>query len=86
MRIDALAHLREALSALTTEASIYNPATDEEIALDPIERTIALDLERIDAALGQSGQSMFFPIAESIKGAVIEIVAAIKCLENSDAG
>lgn len=86
MRSDALAHLTEALSALTTEASIFDAASGEEIALEPVERTIALDLERIDAALGKAGESIFFPIAENIKSAVIEIVAAMKCLENTDAG
>ncbi len=84
MDSNAMAHLKEALSALTTEGFRYDPATGSETALDPVACTIAMDLERVDAAIGPRGGSMFFPIAENIKSAVIEIVAAMKCLEGKN--
>ncbi|WP_097091806.1 hypothetical protein [Novosphingobium sp. Chol11] len=76
---DALAHLDDALDALTLEA--YRGAgTDSMERVAPIQATLAIELERIDMALGPRGQSMFAPIAEEIKRAVIAIVAAKESL------
>ena len=67
--------------ALTTEGYIYNPTTGTRTRMDPIACTIAINLERVDMAIGRRGESMFFKIAEEIKRAVIEIVAAKQALE-----
>jgi len=80
-RTDAIAHLDEALDALTLEGFSYDPATGASERLPGIQCTLAVELERVDAALGPRGQSMFAPIAEEIKRAVIEIVAAKQALE-----
>jgi hypothetical protein len=85
---DALAHLDDALDALTVEA--YT-ATFEQVDNDdwqrcsPVQATLALELERIDQALGPAGKSMFAPIAEEIKRAVIAIVAAQNALTGKEA-
>ena len=78
---DALAHLDDALDALTLEA-YRGPDTDSMERVAPIQATLAIELERIDMALGPRGQSMFAPIAEEIKRAVIAIVAAQESLRN----
>ena len=85
---DALAHLDDALDALTIESftcSAGDVGTDEEKweRAPPIQATLAIHLERIDSALGPRGKSMFFPIAEDIKRAVIAIVAAQNSLRES---
>ena len=76
---DAIAHLDDALDALTLEA-YRGQDTDSMERVAPIQATLALELERIDMALGARGQSMFAPIAEEIKRAVIGIVAARNAL------
>lgn len=76
---DALVHLDDALDALTLEA-YRGPDVDHMERVAPIEATLALELERIDMALGPRGQSMFAPIAEEIKRAVIAVVAARNAL------
>lgn len=76
---DAIAHLDDALDALTLEAYRgQDTGSMERVA--PIQATLALELERIDMALGARGQSMFAPIAEEIKRAVIAVVAAQNAL------
>ena len=83
---DALIHLEDALDALTLEA--YT-ATERQMLDDdwqrspPVRATLALELERIDSALG--GRTMFLPIAEEIKRAVIAIVAAQNALQGKEA-
>lgn len=78
---DALAHLDDALDALTLEAYRGQDADSME-RVPAIQATLAIELERIDMALGPRGQSMFAPIAEEIKRAVIAIVAAQESLRN----
>lgn len=78
---DALAHLDDALDALTLEA-YRGQDTDSMERVPAIQATLAIELERIDMALGPRGQSMFAPIAEEIKRAVIAIVAAQESLRN----
>lgn len=87
---DALAHLDDALHALTIEAhtcSARDAGTELEKweRVPPIQATLAIELERIDSALGPRGKSMFAPIAESIKQAVIAIVAAQNALNGKEA-
>ncbi len=83
---DALVHLDGALDALTIESHSC-PAKDagtdraEWSKVDPIQSTLAIELERVDSAIGRRGASMFSPIAESIKQAVIEIIAAQNALK-----
>lgn len=87
---DALVHLDSALDALTLEAWTA-PVRDSHRGnawekVPAIQATLAIELERIDRALGPRGKSMFAPIAENIKQAVIEIVAAQNALKESDRG
>lgn len=77
---DALAHLDDALDALTTEGWRVDAATGAETRMPAIEATIAVDLERIDMAIGPKGTSMFATLAEEIKRAVIAIEAARQSL------
>jgi hypothetical protein len=88
---DALAHLDAALDALTIEC--YScPARDlgtpeqEWTRQPPIQATLAIELERVDCAIGPRGASMFHSIAESIKQAVIEIIAAQNALQSNTKG
>ncbi|ANI78993.1 hypothetical protein [Sphingobium sp. EP60837] len=74
---DALHHLDDALDALALEA-YRGQDTGSMERVPAIQATLAIELERIDMALG--GQSMFAPIAEEIKRAVIAIVAAKESL------
>jgi hypothetical protein len=85
---DALVHLDDALEALTLEAytcPVRDAGTEdaEWKRSDPIQATLAIELERVDSAIGPRGQSMFYPIAESIKQAVVAIIAAQNSLKET---
>jgi hypothetical protein len=83
---DALVHLDDALDALTVEAlSSRSGAPDTWESVPPVQATLAIELERVDRALGPSGKSMFAPLAEEIKRAVIAIIAARESLGVPDA-
>ena len=78
---DALVHLDDALDALTIEgwrSETGEPGSFERVP--QIECTLAVELERVDAALGPRGQSIFAIIAERIKQAVIAVAAAKQSL------
>lgn len=77
----ALAHIEEAYQILTGEAYRVEFEGDT-TTLHPLQDrcTIVTELERIDAALGPRGQSMFASIAETIQAAYVEIIAARKLL------
>jgi hypothetical protein len=89
-KADALSYLDDALDALTVEAWTA-PASKTHLdeaweRVPPIQATLAIELERIDTALGPRGKSMFAPIAEEIKRAVIGIVAAQNALRQTPPG
>lgn len=78
---DALAHIDDALDALTLEgwtSPTGDPGSWER--MPAIECTLAIEMERVDCAIGPRGQSMFFNIGEQIKRAVIDLVAARQAL------
>lgn len=74
---DALAYIEEAIDALSIHMERSPAEGDLSFApVAPIEATIAIELERVDSALGLRGQSMFFPLAERIKQAMVAMHAA----------
>lgn len=81
---DALIHLDAAIQELTGEA-YHVPMGDMERAkkMEGI-CTIVWDLDRIDAALGPRGQSMFYALARKVETAFVEIQAARKALQHRD--
>jgi hypothetical protein len=79
---DAIAHLREAQQHLLLECYRSNGLDADEMI--PVEHfTIAEELERIDRALGQTGTSMFAPLADSVRTAYVEITAALNALTDN---
>lgn len=74
---DAIAHLDEAMRLLTVEACRGND-------LDHMEKvddlTIAVELDRVDCAIGPRGESMFGKLADDIIAAFVEIKAARQAL------
>lgn len=75
----ARAYIAEAIEALTLEA--YRITDGGEERIDAIEATIAIELERVDCAIGRRGESMFAAIAESIRQAVIALHGAKMALD-----
>lgn len=76
----AKAFIEEAIDALTTEMYRGTGADDMQ-PVDPIQATIAVNLDRVDRAIGPSGESMFFAIGEDIKRAVVALHGAKQALE-----
>lgn len=72
MSIENARHaIDEAITALSVE--MHRSPADGDLdwtPVDPIQATIAIHLERVDSAIGLSGTSMFWPLAESIKQAM----------------
>jgi hypothetical protein len=77
---DALLHIEEAIDALTLEAEVREIGETEFRPIDPLQATIADELERIEVALGARGVSMLSPLAHEIRRAVIALVAARQAL------
>lgn len=76
----ARAFIDEAIHALSIE--MYRGVdTDRMERVDPIEATIAVELERIDSALGPKGQSMFAPMADNVKQAMAALHGAKDALK-----
>lgn len=73
----ARVHLAEARDLLRLEAYRCHEDGSEESMPD---FTLAEELDRIDRALGPTGQSMFGPIADKVRQAYVEIRAAMQCL------
>ncbi len=78
------AHIEEAYQQLTGEAyrvpaeAVDNPAIGVPLTEFCV---VAVELERIDAALGPPGNSMFARLADRVRAAYVEIIAARKLLE-----
>lgn len=77
---DALAHITEAHRLLTGEAFKLPVATMQETPLENF-CVIAESLERVDCAIGPRGESMFGQMADTIRLAYVEIIAAKEALE-----
>jgi len=75
----ALAFIDEAIDALSIEM-YRGPSVDRMESVDPIEATIAVELERIDSALGPRGQSMFAALADNVKQAMAALHGAKNAL------
>lgn len=76
----AKAFIDEAIDALSIE--MYRGIDPERMErVDPIEATIAVELERIDSALGPRGQSMFASLADNVKQAMAALHGAKAALE-----
>ena len=80
MSDDAIQHLKSAASALTLEA--YRGRDLLGSGMTYVEHfTIAEELDRIDCALGPKGESMFAHMADRIREAYVEILAARAALK-----
>jgi hypothetical protein len=77
----ARAFINEGIEALSIEMYRGDGSSGDWQPVDPIQATLAVELERIDSALGPSGTSMFAPIAESIKQAMAALHGAKQALE-----
>lgn len=82
----ALAHINEAIRALSIEMYSQPSGEADWVRAPSIQATIAVELERVDSAIGISGNSMFYRLAEKVKQAAIELHAARAALEPSDKG
>ena len=77
---DAITHLQEAKQHLLLEAYRGSSLYD----MEPVDHfTIAEELERIDRALGPAGKSMFAGLADNVRSAYVEIVAALEALQEN---
>lgn len=80
---NALNHIREAHRLLTSEAyCIPSDRPHEEHVMENF-CGIAADLERIDSAIGRKGETAFASMAETIRAAYVEIIAAMNALEDT---
>ena len=77
---NARAFINEAIDALAIEA-YRGMDVDRMTRVDPIEATIAIELERIDGALGPRGQSMFAGLADNVKQAMAALHGAKAALD-----
>lgn len=77
----ARAFIDEAIDALAIEAYRgFDPDRMERV--DAIEATIAVELERVDCAIGPKGTSMFAPLADNIKQAMAALHGAKAALDD----
>lgn len=77
----AVAFIDEAIEALSIE--MWRGQTAERMdRVDPIEATIAVDLERIDSAVGPRGQSIFATLAENVRQAMVALHGAKNALSH----
>lgn len=70
----------EAIQALSVEMYKGRDFDDME-RVDPIEATIAIELERVDTAIGPKGHSMFATLADNIKQAMAALHGAKEALK-----
>lgn len=76
---DATAYIEEAISALSLELFKGTDADRMEEVQGP-EASIAIELDRIDAAIGPAGTTIFAALADNIRQAVVALHAAKKAL------
>jgi len=72
---DALAFIDEAIDALTIQAW-RGQDVDNMVRVPPLEATIAIELDRVDCAIGPKGKSMFAPLADNVKQAMAALHGA----------
>lgn len=79
----ARAFIEEAITALAVDTWRSPAGSDliEWTKVSPIEANIAEELDRIDRALGVKGASMFAPIADQIRQAMIALHGAKEALK-----
>lgn len=77
----ARAFIDEAIEALSVE--MYRGRdTDRMERVDAIEATIAVELERVDSAIGPKGTSMFAALADNIKQTMAALHGAKAALDD----
>lgn len=82
---DAKIHLDEAMQHLRIEAYRVEFPDDPEgrpTETPLLDFTIAMELERIDQAIGPRGKSMFASLADNVRSAYVEIKAARQALDD----
>lgn len=82
---DALAFVEEAIAAISLEVW-RGRDIDEMVKVSGPDCTIAIELDRLDGALGPRGSSMFAPMAESIRQCAIALYAARQALKGQSDG
>ena len=77
--VNAKAHIDEAYRLLTGE--VWRGTSPEN--MKPVDGVcvLVMELERVDAAIGQRGASMFAGLAQTIQAAYVELTAARRELE-----
>lgn len=83
---DALAHLQAAVDALTNEGVRINLNTGAETALEPLEACIGDDLIQIDRRIGAAQPTLIGCIGQSVRDALIEVIAARNALQGKTKG
>ena len=76
----ARAFIDEAIEALSIEM-YRGTSLDNMQPVDPIEATIAIELERVDSAIGPAGHSMFAGLADNVKQAMAALHGAKEALK-----
>lgn len=77
---NALRAVEEAIEALSLE--VYRGETPESMdRVNGPDCTIAIELDRIDSALGPRGESMFAPMAERVRQCTIALYEAREALK-----
>jgi hypothetical protein len=78
----ARAFVNEAIEALSIEMyRTQGNGPDDCKRVAAIEATIAVDLERVDAAIGPAGQSIFAALADNIRQAMAALHGAKAALD-----
>ncbi len=72
---ECLRFVQEAIDSISLEMWRGNDPQDM-ARVDTVEATIAIELERVDSAIGIRGTSMFSTLAEQIKQCAIALFAA----------
>ncbi len=76
MTNNALAFVNEAIKALSLNEAYRETLSGQMVPMPAIEASIAVELERVDRAIGPAGTSMFAHLAECITEAMIALHAA----------
>jgi len=82
-RSDALVFVNEAINALSTEVWRGRSLYDIKEVNGP-DCSIAIDLDRIAAAIGPRGEGIFANLAESVRECMVALYAARAALETDN--
>lgn len=83
---DAMVHLQAAIEALTNEGVLIDAVTGAEAALAPLEACVGDDLIRIDRHICGGRPGLIGCIGQSVRDALIEIIAAQNALQGKMEG